>query len=282
MEYILSGNFLAAHSIEQLGKKIRALGFMGIDLPIGPGFPCTLKRASRDLVPLVKKLHKNFGVDVPIVNYRADAFSTETEMLYEACGKAEVRYVAPSFFRVEGIDWWDVYEDAVQEIVRLEKLSRQNGVKTLVPLHYGKNLPTTCLAARLLVQFCDPELIRICYDPGVLVIDGEDYEIGLSIIKEYLGIVRVRNSAFLFLKETEEGNQKREIAWISLKDGIVSWPTVLDLLESIGYSDIFCFHTEYSDMDRLETFLASDLEYIHNIMKERNETSKKFGALYSD
>jgi hypothetical protein len=40
------------------------------------------------------------------------------------------------------------------------------------------------------------------------------------------------------------------------------------------FSDIFWFHAEYNDEDRLETLSASDLEYIQNIMKEKNETSR--------
>jgi hypothetical protein len=41
-----------------------------------------------------------------------------------------------------------------------------------------------------------------------------------------------------------------------------------------SFSNIFCFNAEYNDVDRLETLLASDPEYIHNIMKEKTKLHK--------
>lgn len=260
MEYLVSGDIAAID-----GSVIKDMGFTGVELACGSEFV--------NLSARIKEYKDAYDLNVPIVGYQADAFSPETERLFEECARAGVSFLTPSPFIIEGIDWWDIYEDTVQELVHLEKLSVRYGVKTLVPIHYGSSIPTTCLASWLICQMCDPEYVSVSYDPGILVIDGEDYLIGMGILREYFGIVRVRNCIFRITDDVQpgadHGQQVREIEPICLEEGLVNWAEVIGLFSEKDYNGICCFHTVGDDNEKIEINLKADMDYFQKLAGEK-------------
>jgi sugar phosphate isomerase/epimerase len=259
MEYLVSGNTAAID-----GSVIKDMGFSGVELAAAS--------ENTNLSTRIKEYKEQYDLNVPIISYDTDAFSPETERLFEESAKAGVRFLTPPPFLIEGIDWWDIYEDAAQELVQLEKLSKRYGVRTLVPVHYGSCLPTTCLASWLICQMCDPEYVSVSYDPGILIIDGEDYLIGMGILREYFGIVRVRNCVFRITDEVQpgaaHGQQVREIEQVSLEKGLVNWAEVTGLLSENNYSGICCLHTVGEEDEEIKMNLRADMDYFQELAGE--------------
>lgn len=278
MEYIVSTRFLKNKPIGEFGLLAKSLGFSGIELPLFPGFPCEPESASKDLAPMVRRLEEEYEINVPLVTHGYGGLSAEVEALYAACAEAGVRFIQPEPFALPGTDWWDCFEDAILETGRLTGLSEAYGVKTLIPISYGKSLITTCLSAWMLASYSEPPFVGISYDPGFLAIDGEDREVGLGILSDYLGIVVARNCVRPAdkpeaVREAEDnaaegGSEAEAFSQVTLEAGVVSWEAVIQSLRSVGYDGIICFSADYSDGSTRTKGLSCDLEYISTVCRK--------------
>jgi sugar phosphate isomerase/epimerase len=261
MEFALFSKFMKGYSIEQLGEKVRALGFSGIEFPVRPGFQCEPGEVSTKLVPLVKRLRDGFGIGVPIVTNGHDPSSPSIEALYAACGEAGVRFFRPAYWGVEGMNYWEAHGKAIIQLKGLERLSEKYGVKTAIHMHAGRLLTANCLGAQLLVRECDPQYGGVYLDPAHMSLDGEDYEMGLGIVRSHLCLVGVKSCCYV----KSGGNWG--VSWVSLTEGLVPWATVIQLLKGMGYDGVLCFHAEYSQHDQTAELVASDLQYISSLLK---------------
>ena len=260
MKFAVFSKFMRDYSIEQIGEKVKSLGFSGIEFPVRPGFQCEPGEVSTKLVPLVKQLRDDFGVDVPIVTNGHDPLSSNVEALYEACAEAGVRFIRPGYWGVEGMNYWEAYDKAIKQLKGLERLSEKYGVKTAIHMHAGKLLTANCLGTQLLVRECDPQYVGVYFDPAHIALDGEDYEMGLGIVKSHLCLVGVKNCCYV------KSGENWKSSWVSATEGLVPWATVIQLLKNIGYDGILCFHAEYSEHNRTVELVASDLRYIRSLL----------------
>lgn len=261
MEFVANISFMRGKSIEELGTLAKTIGLQGIELPLMPGFPCDVPQVAENLPAMVRQLREDFDVDVPIVMHSCDASAPEAEAVYDACAKADVRFVQPAPFDVQGNDWWGSFGTAVSAARSFGRLSERYGVKTLIPLHHGNSLFTTCIAGWAVAKECDPDFVCVRVDPAYLVISGENYEVGLDIIKGYLGVIGVANCVYRPHEELAQPGLNPEISFVCLEDGIVSWQRVMQFLRSIGYEEILCFESIYDDHHTGEK-LAGDLRYL--------------------
>lgn len=262
MKSAIFSKFMKGYSVEQLGEKVRSLGFSAIEFPVRPGFQCEPEEVSTRLIPLIKRLRDDFGVDVPIVTNGHDPSSSSIQALYEACGEAGVEFIRPGYWGVTGMDYWAAYDKAIKQLKGLEHLSEKCGVKTAIHMHSGKLLTANCLGTQLLTRECDPQYVGVYFDPGHMALDGEDYEMGLGIVRSHLCLVGIKNCCYM----GSEGNWKS--SWVSLTEGLVPWAAVIQLLKSIDYDGTLCFHAEYSEHDRTADLVASDLQYVCSLLEE--------------
>jgi sugar phosphate isomerase/epimerase len=260
MEFCIFSKFMREHTVEQLAGEVKKLGFSGIEFPLRPGYQCEPSEASTKLAPMVKKLRDDFGVDVPIVTNGHDPSSPAIEAIYEACGSAGVRYFRPSYWNVDGMNYWEAHSKAIKDIKGLERLSEKYGVKTAIHIHNGKLLTPNCLGAQLLARECDPKYVGVYLDPAHTSLDGEDYEMGLGIVKSHLCLVGVKNCRYI----GSPGNWG--VSWVPLTDGLVPWGNIMKFLKGIGYDGVLCFHAEYSDHARTREYVADDLAYIKSVI----------------
>ena len=267
MEFAANIEFLRGLPAELIGSRVSEMGFDGIELPVMPDFPCEASSVSRELVPLVRRLKNDYSIGVPIVSHDCSAGSREAAALYDACAEAGVRFVQPQPYEIERGDWWISFSFAVEQMREFDRLSEKAGVTTLLPLHFGDSLFTTCLSGWAIAKECDPDFVSIRVDPAYLVASGESYEVGLNIIKGYLGVIGVANCIFSKMDPDNESRNHPRFAFGTIADGEVSWQRVFEFLRSIEYDDILCFESLYDDHRKTEELLASDLRWLQGIEK---------------
>ncbi len=168
-----------------------------------------------------------------------------------------------------GQAWYDrtenynsLYEKMIKYLHGVQELSQTYGVKGLLETHHLTINPSAGLAHRLASQF-DPKHIGIMYDPGNLVYEGyENYRKGLELIAPYLSHVHVKNVKLLAMEQPEG-------AWATIPDGAVDWKQVMLDLKSVGYDGYLGFE-DFSNAQPIKQLLASNLDYIKNIIKQIN------------
>lgn len=270
MRLVLFSKLFRGKDVDELAAQVRATGFDAIELPVRPGYQCPPEEAAERLVPTVERL-RELGVEVLIVT--APVVEPEdplTQAIYAACGRAGVRYLRPGYWRVKEGQYWDVFHLARRQVKGLERLSQSTGVKTALHIHSGKFLTSTCATTYWLVEGCDPQYVGIYLSPPHMALSGEDVEVGLGIVGQYLCLVDHKN----FRYERCRVLRRREPEWhragVSSWEGLVNWPQVIRLLRRVGYEGPICFHPEYDDEAHAAKLVARDREYVARLIEERS------------
>lgn len=266
MKFALFSKFMRGLSIEEVASKTRALGLSAVEFPVRGEFECNLENVGKTLPSVAKRLH-TAGVEIVVVaSDIKEADRKEGDYLYEACREAGAPFVRPGYWIVDGLDYWEKYDRAVRQLGFLQKLSEKHGVKTLVHVHSGKILSANCAMTYMLVKDCDPRYVGVYFDPAHIAADGEDYEMGLGIIRKYLSGVAIKNCCYVQTGESSVNGTQWGLRWVSARTGLVPWGKVLQLLKDIDYNGFFCFHAEYTEHESTEDLVADDVRYIKGIL----------------
>jgi sugar phosphate isomerase/epimerase len=95
-----------------------------------------------------------------------------------------------------------------------------------------------------LIKGFDPKLVGAYPDLGHLVLDGEDIEMGFSMIRNYLSIVGIKDTEYV---RQPDGATPRYIpSFVKAGDGGVNWQVALNALKSLDFNGPLAVHTEYS------------------------------------
>jgi sugar phosphate isomerase/epimerase len=256
MQLALFSKCFLGTDVDQLAEQVKATGFEAIELPVRPGYPCPPGDAPERLRPTVERL-RQLGIDVPIVTAPVSEPSDPlTLAMYEACRLAGVRYLRPDYWRVSGRRYWDSFGWARRQLEGLVQFSRGTGVQTVLHIHSGPFLTSTCATTRHLVEGYDPKHVGIYFSPPHLALGGEEVEMGLGIVGEYLCLVDHKNFAW------ERRGTEWHRAGVASSEGLVNWPQVIAQLRRGGYDGIICFHPEYDDEAHAAELVTKDRQYI--------------------
>ncbi len=242
--------------IPELGSKVRALGFDGIELPVRPGFPVTPEGMARDL-PVAQQQLRDCGISI---------FSVATEPTPEAiavCGKLGIPVI-----RVMvgvGPDGYMATERRTQQAYHaLAPMLRAAGVTLGVQNHYGNNV-CNAMGLRHLLEPFDPKVIGAVWDVAHNALNGEALDIGLDIIWPHLNMVNLKNAFWQRISGPEAEVADWNVYWTSGRQGLASWPLTAKLLQQRGYSGVVCLTAEYTDEHALERLIADDIAFAKSL-----------------
>ena len=258
MKLILFSKFLKDHDVEALIRRGHDLGTEGYDLCVRPGYVVNPDNAGEMLPSVVRKLAAA-GLAVPMVTGNFDLLTPDhltAEPILAAMDKADVRLLKLGYFRFDpqAQDYWAEVEKARRAFDGWQKLARKYRVKICYHTHSGFYLGNTCAALMLLLQGSDPQLIGAYVDPGHLALEGEPFSIGVSMVRQYLSIVALKDSLRKRADHGDEGAMTR--SFVVAGGGMVPWSEVFAELVRVGYDGPLSVHCEFEITDR-EAFLTA-------------------------
>ena len=140
MEIVLNSKFFPSLSAEELGEKVRELGYDGIDLNIRPGHPVDPENVA-DTLPGAVRAWSAQGLVCPLATAPVDMVdpsAPEVERIYAACAEAGVPRFKIGFWRFdEGDDYWQIVDRARAALDAFASLSERFGVQTCYQIHSG-------------------------------------------------------------------------------------------------------------------------------------------------
>lgn len=247
MEIVLNSKFFAPLSIEQLGEKAAALGYDGIDVCIRAGHPIRPDNARENLSKAVR-MWESQDLICPLASAEVgmtDPKHPDAEALYRACAEAGVPRLKIGFWRFDpGADYWHLLDAARRGLEGFADLGQRYGVQTCYQIHSGPCIGSNCAGLMHLIRGFDPKFVGAYPDFGHLVLDGEDCEMGLAMIRDYLSVVGIKDAAYV---PQPEGRQPRYTPrFVKVGDGCVDWVRALKALRRFGFDGPLAVHTEYS------------------------------------
>jgi sugar phosphate isomerase/epimerase len=283
MHIVLNSKFFRVLSVVDLAIKARALGFDGIDICVRPGHPVNLDNAESAL-PRAVAAWKAMDMRCPLASAPvtlADPHAPEAEWLYAACGAAGVPRVKIGFFPfAAGEDYWALVDSARGALEGFARLGEKHGVQTVYQVHSGPVLGSNCAGLMHLLRGLDPRWVGAYPDLGHMVLDGEDYPMGLAMVREYLSIVGVKDA--YHAPQSPGSEPPFGPKFVKVGSGAVNWRRALGALKALHYDGALSVHTEYEFDEsiirqvgyadtvpaNLEEWASADAAYLRKIWAE--------------
>jgi len=281
MKIVFNSKFFAELSVEQLGEKGTALGYDGIDICIRPGHPIHVDNAIHKL-PKAVRIWESQNLFCPLASAAIDIIdpkSPDAEKLYAACAEAGIPRLKIGFFRfVAGDDYWQILDAARADLDGFVAFGEKFGVQTCYQIHSGQCIGSNCAGLMHLIRGFDPRYVGAYPDFGHLLLDGEDIDMGLSMIRSHLSVAGIKDA---YYAPQPDGQKPAFIPrFVKVGDGGVDWKRALGALHGLGFDGPLVVHTEY-DFDEsiirnvgyadtsppnLEQFAAADAAYLRDIL----------------
>ena len=268
MQMVMFTKMLQGMTIPEMAAAVKGLGLDGFDLALREGFPVTPANV-REAFPEAVKVCADNGLTIGMVTAEgnwtsADASGMETSlavMVENGC-----RLIKPGYWQFkEGDDYWTCVERARKDIEGLARLAEKHGVTWLVHTHSDLCLGNTCGALLQLIGDFDPNHVAAFIDPGHLSVDGEPLPMAVSMVKDRLRAVAVKNLGYVPTCQHKGPKWRRAV--VPLDEGLVDWGKAMKLLGEVGFEGPMTIHSEY-DLSPAEivTVTAIDLAYLRGVM----------------
>lgn len=280
MQIVLNSKFFRTLNVPELGAKAQALGFDGLDLCVRQGHPVNLGNVATTL-PAAVTAWKERGLVCPLATAPVTLVNPdapEVEPLYAGCAEAGVPRVKIGFFPfTPGDDYWALVEAARRALEGFARVGEKHGVQTVYQVHSGPVLGSNCAGLMHLLRGLDPRWVGAYPDLGHMVLDGEDYPMGLAMVREYLSIVAVKDA--YHAPQTAGSEPPFVPRFVPLGRGAVNWRRALGALKAQGFDGAFSVHTEYefeesvirqvgyadSTPPNLEEWAKADVAYVRRL-----------------
>jgi sugar phosphate isomerase/epimerase len=246
VQVVLNSKFFRSLGVAELAVTARALGFDGIDVVVRTGHPVNLDNV-RFALPRAVAAWKAAGLICPLASAPVTLVNPdapEVEPLYAGCAAAGVPRAKIGFFPFKaGDDYWAGVDAARRALEGFARVGERHGVQTVYQVHSGPVLGSNCAGLMHLLRGLDPRWVGAYPDLGHMVLDGEDYAMGLAMVREYLSVVGVKDAVHT---PQPEGSEPPFVPrFVRLGRGAVNWRRALGALQGLGFDGVFSVHTEY-------------------------------------
>ncbi|HEY5560273.1 MAG TPA: TIM barrel protein [Clostridiaceae bacterium] len=247
-----------SQSLDEIGKMVSDMGFKGIEFSLREGYQVEPSNAQKGLIQLVKVMEQH---DVMVTSI---AGSTD-ENTFEACAAAGIPIIRILANLDLKIGYWSAVDNVKRKIEKIIPLCQKYNVKIGIQHHYGPMISNSMELYQLIKDY-DPRYVGAIWDSAQSILAGEEPEQGLDIIWSHLCLVNLKN---VFYRRTSgpELEAKWERYFTTGKQGLASWPRIINYLESKGYNGAICLTHEYSSQNNVNQLLFEDIKYAKSLLK---------------
>lgn len=261
---------------EELAKKLKQLGFDGVDLPCRPNAPVTHANGPEKL-PEAKRILAEQGLSLErLVTSLQDA-DDECERLLAAISELGIRKIRIAGCSVaQGGNAREKLDETRRRLSALQKLLEKHGVSGGIQNHSGPALEVNVSSTLRMVEDCDPQWVGVQYDPGHATISGEPIRLALDLLGPYLHSVNLKSPRQEYFIDPESGRLAYQPVWVPLRDGMLDLPGLLQQLKRSGYSEALSIHGEYrsyfyrieEDPEAVDELIAADVRYARSLLQD--------------
>ena len=247
MKLVIFSKFFKDKSVKELIENALDLGLEGYDLCVRPGYTINPDNAAEKL-PQAASLFNQEGLSIPMVTGNFDLLTPDHPTagpILSAMDKAGIRLLKLGYFLFdpEKQDYWPEVDRIRKAFEGWQKLAQRYNVKVCYHTHCNRCMGLNCAALMHLLKGFNPQYLGAYIDPAHLVIEGEEFAFGLSMVKDYLSIVALKD--VLLVREETANHGKKVLKWVTAGNGMVDWTVVFSELKRAGYNGPLSIHCEF-------------------------------------
>ena len=276
MKVIVFSKAFREKSLDELIEMAHANGLEGYDLCVRPGYPINPDNGGTELAAAVKRMGKA-GLAIPMVTGNFDLLAPDhptARPMLAAMDKAGVRLLKLGYFSFDPLkqDYWGEVDRIRGLFDGWQKLSREYNVKVCYHTHSRRCMGLNCAAMMHLVNGFDPRHIGAYIDPAHMVIEGEEFAVGVAMVRKYLSIIGLKDA--LVTRGEVNGHGGESEQFVPAGKGMVNWSAVFDELARVKYDGPVSVHCEYTDLaEPFEEVSKHDIAFF----KAQRDRVKKVG-----
>jgi sugar phosphate isomerase/epimerase len=230
----------------------------GFDLCVRRGYGVNPTNVSTEL-PAASAFFARERLAIPMVTGDFDVLLPDhpsAEPLLVAMDKAGVRLLKLGYFHFDPLkqDYWQEVDRVRRAFEGWQELSRRHHVKVCYHTHSHRCMGLNCAALAHLIRGFDPACIGAYIDPLHMLLEGEEFPVGLAMVKEQLSLVALKD--VLISRQEQDGHGKAAHQVVLAGKGMVDWTAVFDELFRVGFDGPLTVHCEF-EFPKREDFLAA-------------------------
>ena len=247
MKLIVFTKLFKDKSIDELVELAQRHGLDGFDLCIRPGHPINPDNVSDELVNAVQRINAA-GLSVPLVTGGIDLTAPDdpgAESLLAAMEQADVRLLKLGYFRFDPHrqDYWYEVAQIRKALEGWQQLAERHNVRICYHTHSHRCMGLNCAALAHLIIGLDPARVGAYIDPGHMLVEGEEFPVGASMVKQYLAAVALKD--VLLRRQDNHGHGRLSVKWVTAGQGMVDWSAVFSELRRLRFHGPLSVHCEF-------------------------------------
>jgi sugar phosphate isomerase/epimerase len=247
MKLIFFTKLFKEKSLLELAAFAHSAGLDGFDLCVRPGYVVNADNAAKEL-PAAAAFSKREGLSIPMVTANFDLLYPDqpgAESLLAAMNDANIRFLKLGYFGFDPLkqNYWQEVDRIRKAFDGWQKLSRKHGVRICYHTHSHRCMGLNCAALAHLIRGYDPACIGAYIDPCHMTIEGEEFAVGLAMIREHLSLIALKDVTLVRKEKNGHGSEKYEMKLAG--EGMVDWTAVFDELKRVGYDGPLTVHCEF-------------------------------------
>jgi sugar phosphate isomerase/epimerase len=276
MELVMFSKMLGEFPVAEAARRIKGLGFAGVDLTVRPGGHVLPERVAKDLPEAVKVI-QGAGLSVPMITTAITrASDPHAEAILASAAALGIRRAKLGYWNAPKGGLAQAIDRARHELDGLERLAESSHLTLGLHNHSGPGY-VNCQPMTIwtLIRDRNPAHVAAYFDAGHAAVEGGSggWRQGLELLGPRIRMVAVKDFAWT----SEPGRPK--VVWkdrqVPLANGIVPWPEFFASLNSLHYDGPVSLHSEYKgshswrdlSTDELIAQTAEDLAFVKRLVK---------------
>jgi sugar phosphate isomerase/epimerase len=246
MKLVMFSKMLREFDVAGAARRIRELGFAGVDLTVRPGGHVEPEAVDPGL-SVARRAIEDAGLELAMISTAITTVdSPNAERLVASAATQGVWRIKLGYWNARAGHLAESIDTAQRSLDALEKLADSHGVTFGIHNHSGSGY-VNCQPAVIwmLLKDRDPNRVGAYFDPGHAVVEGADggWRQGFEMLAPYLRMVAIKDFGFV------PQPAKPKAAWIKknmpLSEGLVPWGEFFAGLKRLGFDGPVSFHSEY-------------------------------------
>jgi L-ribulose-5-phosphate 3-epimerase len=277
MPLVMFSKMLQEFPVAEAARRVKALGFDGVDLTVRPKGHVLPERVGPDLPAAVAAI-RDRGLSVPMITTaitRAD--DPHAEATLAAAVHQDIRLLKLGYWNAPAGKLAESIDRARRDLDGLERLAETYKVTLGIHNHSGPGY-VNCQPAVvwMLLRDRDPSRVAAYFDPGHAAVEGGSggWRQALELLGPRIRLVAVKDFAWKAVpgdpKPTWQPQQ------VPLHDGLVPWPEVFSALARLRFDGPISLHSEYKgphswrdlSTDELLDQTAADLAFVKRLITQ--------------